>query len=265
MGPTVFHIPICPFSQRLEILLALKGCSDAVQFQAIDITQPRPDWLLRKTEGQTRLPILETPEGVILRESLVILEALEQRFPDPAIAHPDPVRRAIEQEFCRQEGAFGAAGYRLLMNQDPLARGPLREALMEQYRILNELLLEHAPEGPFLQPTFGWAELVFTPFLMRFWCLDYYDGFDLPCEPAYARVRLWREACLAHRSAQQVCREQVIKLYYDYALGAGNGALLPGRRLSSFVLQPDWRGRPWPPSGRLAEAATDAALGLCAD
>ena len=35
---TVFHIPVCPFSQRLEILLALKGISD-VHFEVIDITE----------------------------------------------------------------------------------------------------------------------------------------------------------------------------------------------------------------------------------
>jgi glutathione S-transferase len=263
MRPTVFHIPVCPFSQRLEILLALKGCSDAVRFQAIDITQPRPEWLLQKTKGRTSLPILETPEGSIIAESLVILEALEQRFPDPAIAHPDPLRRAIEQQICSLEGAFGAAGYRLLMNQDPQAREGLREDLLLQYRALNDLLLEHAPQGIFLQQAFGWAELVFTPFLMRFWCLDYYAEFELPSEPAYARVQRWREACLAHPAAQQVSREEVIKLYYDYALGAGNGALLPGRRRSSFVLEPHWSERPWPPPGRTAAGASDEELGLC--
>ena len=37
---TVYHIPVCPFCQRLEILLALKGLQDRVRFVVIDITQP---------------------------------------------------------------------------------------------------------------------------------------------------------------------------------------------------------------------------------
>jgi glutathione S-transferase len=43
-------------------------------------------------------------------------------------------------------------------------------------------------------------------------------------------VRRWRDACLAHLAAQQVTEERIVKLCYDYARGAGNGALLPGRR-----------------------------------
>ena len=84
----------------------------------------------------------------------------------------------------------------------------------------------------------------------------------MPDEARYARVRRWRDACLAHPAAQQVTREQIVKLYYDYTQGAGNGALLPGRAKSSFAFEPDWRDRPWPPKEKYALAATDAQLGL---
>ena len=46
----VYHIPVCPFSQRLEILLALRGLTDAVEFRVVDITKPRDPDLLAKTE-----------------------------------------------------------------------------------------------------------------------------------------------------------------------------------------------------------------------
>jgi glutathione S-transferase len=103
---------------------------------------------------------------------------------------------------------------------------------------------------------------VYTPFFMRFWFLEYYEGFDLPDEARYARVRRWRDAALAHPAAQQVTQEQIVKLYYDYAKGAGNGALLPGRTRSSFVFEPDWRTRPWPPRDKYGPGASDAELGL---
>ena len=57
-------------------------------------------------------------------------------------------------------------------------------------------------------------------------------------------MRRWRDACLSHPAAQQVTRERIVKLYYDYARGAGNGALLPGRAYSSFVFDPGWRVAP---------------------
>src|SRR5690606_20088026 len=79
--------------------------------------------------------------------------------------------------------------------------------------------------------------------MMRFWFLDYYEDFDLPADGRFDRVRAWRAACLAHPAAQQVSREEIVKLYFDYALGAGNGALPVGRSVSSFVFEPGGRAR----------------------
>lgn len=260
--PTVYHIPVCPFSQRLEILLSLKGCDGAVDFYVVDITQPRPGWLLEKTRGTTALPVLETEDGGIVKESMVILRYFEDRFPEPAVAQRDPYRRAVEGMMTAMEGDFGAWGYRYVMNQDPEKRDEFCRGMLDRYARLNDFLTEHNPEGIFLFEDFGLAETVFTPFFMRFWFLDYYEGFDLPHDGRYARVRKWRDACLAHPAAQQVKKEQIVKLYYDYAKGAGNGALLPDRTRSSFVFEPGWRSRPWPPRDKYAHHATDQDLGL---
>jgi glutathione S-transferase len=54
----------------------------------------------------------------------------------------------------------------------------------------------------------------------------------------------------------------VVKLYYDYAKGAGNGALLPGRRYASLAVEPHWSTRHWPPRNKYEHAATDRELGL---
>jgi glutathione S-transferase len=258
----IHHIPACPFSQRVKIQLALKGCEDVVRFDVVDITRPRSPELLAKTRGTTALPVLETADGRILKESLVIMRYLEDLLPVRPVAQRDPYRHAVEGMLVGMEGAFVAQGYRFVMNQDPARRDALRDGMLEQFARLDEFLLEHSACGPFLFDEFGWAEAVFTPFFMRFWFLEYYEGFEIPGDTRYARVREWRDACLAHPAAQQVTREEIVKLYYDYAKGAGNGALLPGRRRSSFVFEPDWRSRPWPPRDKYGHSATDAELGL---
>ena len=260
--PTVYHIPVCPFSQRLEILLSLKGLGDSVAFHVVDITRPRAGWLLEKTRGTTALPVLETPEGGIIKESMVILRYLEDVFPDPPVAQSDPYRRAVENMLIAQESDFGMWGYRYVMNADPARREEFRQGMLDRYARLDAFLVEHSPSGAFLFEEFGLAETVFTPFFMRFWFLEYYEGFDLPQEGRYARARKWRDACLAHPAAQQVTEEQIVKLYYDYARGAGNGSLLPGRARSSFVFDPDWSARPWPPRDKYEHDATDEELGL---
>lgn len=259
---TVFHIPVCPFCQRLEILLSLKGRRSDVNFRVIDITQPRPDWLETKTGGSTVLPVMESENGRIIRESLVILQYLEDLYPEPPVAQRDPYRRAVENMLTRMEAEFCAQGYTFVMNQSPERRAVLRESMLKQYARLNDFLVEHAPSGPFLYEEFGWAETVFAPLFMRFWFLEYYEDFELPKEERYARVREWRDASISHPAAQQVTKEQIVKLYYDYAKGSGNGALPPGRGRSSFAFEPDWRARPWPPKDKYEHSATDEELGL---
>jgi glutathione S-transferase len=260
--PVVYHIPVCPFSQRVEIQLELKGRRHDVEFRVIDITQPRPDWLLQKSRGTTALPILELPDGRILKESLVLLQYFEDVFPERPVAQRDPYRRAVENMLTRMEGDFGNHGYGWVMNQDPGKRDACKAAMLQQYVKLDDFLSHHAPGGPFLFEEFGWAETVFTPFFMRFWFLEYYEDFALPADGRYERVQRWIDACLAHPAAHQVSKEEIVKLYYDYAKGAGNGALLPGRTRSSFVFEPAWRTRPWPPRNKYEHAATDAELGL---
>lgn len=259
---TVFHIPVCPFSQRVEILLALKGVRDQVAFHPVDITRPRPEWLLAKTGGPTPLPVLELEDGRVLRESLVLMRFLEERFPARPVAQQAPALRAVEDALVALEGDFTAAGYRLLLNQDPAQRAGLHAALLAQYARLDGALQRASAHGPWLFDTFGFAEAVFTPMFMRFWTLEHYEGFALRAQDGLARVQRWRDACLAHPAAQQVCREEVVKLYYDYARGTGNGGLVPGRRVSSFSPLPHWSERPLPPADKYAAGASDAALGL---
>lgn len=247
--PTLFHIPVCPFSQRIEILLTLKGQRNDIDFHVVDITQPRPEWLLQKTRGSTVLPILETRAGHILKESLVILQYLDDVHPERPVAQRDPYRRAVENMLTRMEGEFATQGYVWLMNQQPERRNALRTGMLKLYQRLNAFLLEHSPKGPFLFDEFGWTEVVFTPFFMRFWFLEYYEEFHLPDDEQYARVRQW------------VTKEEVVKLHRDYAKGAGNGALLPGREKSSFSSESQWERRPWPLKNKYDHGASDQELG----
>lgn len=261
----VYHIPVCPFSQRLEILLTLRGQTQAVEFHVVDITKPRAPELLEKTRGTTALPVLETADGRILKESLVILRYLDESVPGPTLRRRDPVEHAIESMLIGREGPFTTAGYLFVMNQELKRRSEYEEKLLSVYRDIDAFLVEHgAGDGPYLFDDFGLAETVFTPMFQRFWFLEYFEGFQIPTDPAYQRVRRWQTACMSHQAAQQVNREQIVKLYYDYALGAGNGALVEGRSVSSFSFMPDWRARPWPPRDKYSGTGTDADLGLLA-
>ena len=261
--PILYHIPVCPFSQRLEILLALKGMTDSVRFSVVDITKPRDPELLAKTRGTTALPVLELPDGRILKESLVILNYFDEVLGEP-VTRADPYERAVERMLIQKEGPFTMAGYVMVMNQDPGQTGAMRDKMLGLYADLDDFLRWQNPDGTFLFDRFGLAEAVFTPMFKRFWFLEYYEGFELAFGNEYARVKKWRAASMAHPATDQVTEEEIVKLYYDYALGAGNGALVENRRVSSFAFEPHWENRPMPPRDKYGHKATDEELGLVA-
>lgn len=261
--PILHHIPVCPFSQRLEILLELKGAGDRVEFQVVDITKPRPERLLRLSGGTTALPVMELPGERGIKESLVLMDYLETRFPGPPVRRADPYERAVENMMVALEGEVVASGYRLILNQDRDQTQGLVDAYFGAMSKLDAFLRAHATgPGPWLFDRFGWAEAVYTPFFQRFAFIPYYEGIDLPEDAHFERVRAWRAACVAHPAAQQTSEEEILKVYYDYAIGYGNGAVPEGRTRSSFVFEPGWRGRPMPPRAKYETRASDAELGL---
>lgn len=242
--------------------MALKGHTDAVDFPIVDICKPRSPELLKKTRGTTALPVLELPNGQILKESLVILNYLDETIPGGKIRREDPFEHAIESMLIAKEGPFTAAGYTYVMNQDVAARDSFCEKMLSLYRDLNEFLQQHAPKGPFLFDKFGLAETVFTPMFQRFWFLGYYEHFELPDTLEYKRVKEWQQACIENSNTRQVCHDEIVKIYYDYAKGTGNGGLVEGRTVSSFVFSPSWQERPMPPCNKYEYSATDEELGL---
>lgn len=256
----MYHIPGCPFSERVEILLDLKGLHGVMGDMEIDISKPRPDWLLEKTRGTTALPALELENGETLKESMVIMRYFEDRFPERPVRQQDPYRHAVEQMLCATDGAYTGAGYQMILNRDPAKREELRANVDAQYARLDDFLNYYSPNQDFLFEQFGWAEAAFTPMFKRLWFLEYYENYAVPQQ--YKRVLRWREACVAHPAAQHHSHEELMKLYYDYAQGAGNGRIPEGRKISSFTLDPHWSKRPMPPRDKWGYSATDEELGL---
>jgi glutathione S-transferase len=257
---TMYHIPGCPFSERVEILLELKGLQDIMADVEIDISKPRPEWLLRKTQGTTSLPALTLDNGETLKESMVIMRYLEDRFPERPVAQRDPYRHAVESMLCATDGAFTGAGYRMILNRDPSLREKHVADVDAQFQRLDDFLSRYNPSGTWLFEDFGWAEVAYTPMFKRLWFLEYYENYVI--SERLVRLRRWRDACLAHRAAQRRGFEELMKLYYDYSQGGGNGRIPEGRKVSSFTVEPHWRTRPMPPRDKWGTPATDAQLGL---
>jgi glutathione S-transferase len=84
----LYDAAACPFCARVRIVLAEKGLEhEAV---AIDLRN-RPQWLY-ELNASGKVPVLD--DGFVLPESAVIMEYLEERYPDPPLLPDDLAARA---------------------------------------------------------------------------------------------------------------------------------------------------------------------------
>ena len=68
--------------------------SERLAYDAVEIDLgDRPAWLYEKNP-LGKVPVLEEDGGLVLPESLVIMEYLEERYPEPALWPADPAERA---------------------------------------------------------------------------------------------------------------------------------------------------------------------------
>ena len=231
----IYSIAVCPFAQRTRMVLTLKGVP--FRLTEIDITRPRPDWFLALNPlGQ--VPVIHH-RGQVLNESSVINEYLEEVFAAPRLFPEDAYRRAQSRILIdKVNQSFVPAMYALLMNQDPVRHAELTQKALAGWRWLDAFLLRHNPEGTWLWDAFGMADLSTAPFFQRYCLNAHYRRFGLPDEDGFRRVARWRDALLAHPLVIETGMpdEDFIKLYEDYALGHGNGAVPAGRAHSSFDL-----------------------------
>ena len=86
---TLYDAARCPYCARARIVLAEKG----VEYETIEIDlSDRPAWIYEKN-STGRVPVLEE-DGWLLPESAVIMEYLEERYPEPPLLAADPGDRA---------------------------------------------------------------------------------------------------------------------------------------------------------------------------
>jgi len=190
--PTLFTAERCPFAARVRIVLAEKALDyDAVEIDLGD----RPAWLYEKNPAG-KVPVYEEEGGLVLPESWVIMEYLEERYPEPALWPADPAERALGRLWLdRFDDRLGDAYYALRRGEDP---EQLDAKLAE---------LDRALEGqPYLTGRdYGLADIAYAP-----WILRARDMLDVDLE-RFTDLADWLERLLA-RPAVAAERELVAAL-----------------------------------------------------
>ena len=174
--PTLYTAERCPYAARARIVLAEKGLSyDAVEIDLDD----RPAWIYEKNP-LGRVPVYEEEGGLVLPESRVIMEYLEERYPEPALLPADPAERALARLWLeRFDDRLGDAYY-------AARRGDGRERLDAALADLDRTLEAH----PYLGGReYGLADIGYVP-----WILRALDRFDVELGPSLAG---WLDQLLA--------------------------------------------------------------------
>lgn len=91
----LYSYPASPNTRRIAIYLREKGLAPPFEEVVIDLMkgeQMTPEFLRRNPAG--KVPVLETEEGVMITQSLSIVEYLEELYPAPAMIGTTPAERA---------------------------------------------------------------------------------------------------------------------------------------------------------------------------
>ena len=139
---TLYDAARCPYCARVRIALAEKG----VPYEpvAIDLSD-RPAWIYEKNRTG-RVPVLEE-DTFVLSESAVIMEYLEERYPEPALLPADPAQRALERlRVFRFDDELGRDYYAFRRGDE--------NALAERLQAFDP-------------PPYGFAAIAYLPWIVR--------------------------------------------------------------------------------------------------
>jgi glutathione S-transferase len=153
---TLYDADRCPFCARVRIILAEKG----IEYEAVVIDlADRPAWIYAKNPVG-KVPVLEEDEGLVLPESAVIMEYLDERYPEPPLWPPDPAERALGRLWLdRFDDRLGDAYYALRRGEEG-ARERLERKLVDLARALEG--------SPFMSGRrYGLADIGYVPWILR--------------------------------------------------------------------------------------------------
>ena len=151
---TLYDAARCPYCARVRIVLAEKR----VEYEAIEIDlRDRPAWIYEKN-ATGRVPVIEE-DAFILPESAVIMEYLEERYPEPRLLPADPAERALARLRIFRDEELTNPYYALRLGEEGA-----RIRLDEQLARLDGALEARRWLGG---GEYGLADIAYVPWMLR--------------------------------------------------------------------------------------------------
>ncbi|SCX59434.1 glutathione S-transferase N-terminal domain-containing protein [Nitrosospira sp. Nsp1] len=169
---TLYSATTCPFSHRCRIVLYEKG----MDFQIIDVDlHNKPEDLAIMTP-YSRVPVL-VERDLILYESNIINEYIDDRFPHPQLMPADPVMRARARLFLHRFEQELFCHIDTVEHGNPKTADKARAAIRDNLTVIAPVF---AKQKHMLGDEFSMLDVAIAPLL---WRLDHY-GIQLPKQAA---------------------------------------------------------------------------------
>ena len=153
--PTLYTADRCPYAARARIVLVEKG----IAYEAVEIDLDDRPALIYEKNSLGRVPVYEEDEGLVLPESEVIMEYLEERYPEPALWPADPGERAFGRLLVFRFDQLSKPYYALRREEDGAG-----DRLDAELAKLNAVL----DARPYLTGReFGLADIAYVPWIFR--------------------------------------------------------------------------------------------------
>src|SRR2546427_13180918 len=157
-----------PFSQRCRIVLHEKG----MDFQIIDVDLDHKPEDLAVMNPYNQVPVL-VERDLVLHESNIINEYIDERFPHPQLMPADPVMRARARLFLHRFEKELFSHIDALENGNQKQQDRARQHVADQ---LTQMAPVFTKQKYMLGDEFSMLDVAISPLL---WRLDYY-GVTLP-------------------------------------------------------------------------------------
>ncbi len=151
---TLYDAARCPYCARVRIVLFEKR----VEFESVEIDlSNRPAWIYEKN-ATGRVPVVEE-DAWVLPESAVIMEYLEERYPEPPLLAADAADRALARLWIFRHDDFTKPYYALRRGEDGAA---------ERFDAALAALDAALAERPWLGGgDYGLADIAYVPWVLR--------------------------------------------------------------------------------------------------
>ena len=169
---TLYSATTCPFSHRCRIVLFEKG----MDFQIIDVDMDNKPEDLAVMSPYGQVPVLVERE-LILYESNIINEYVDDRFPHPQLMPADPVMRARARLFLYRFEEELFCHIDALENGTPKVAEKARAAIRDNLTVISPVF---AKQKFMLGDDFSMLDVAISPLL---WRLEHY-GVNLPKQAA---------------------------------------------------------------------------------